>query len=348
MGARKRKVNIYDIAKEAGVSITTVSRVLNNSPNVNEETRALVRKTFERRKYKPKVVRNKMPNICMMLESGFDESGFINAYTSELVDGAAAYSERNNLHFTLVPFNPELYLEPHDMLVHAMSRGADAVITHFRSNPLMFVEMFIRNNFPCAVLNMDAELKGLNSVNVDNKGGMETIVAYLRSLGHEKIAYAKLGKDDFDYVERRDAFKLALNAKGLSFSPERDFIICSGKGTHADLGYEAIRREYADKSPMHTAIVCEDDNVALGVMKALHDRGVKVPEDVSVTGFGDYLKNAKYMLPALTTVRQPVKEMGERACDLVQRRLNGTIKNDRLVLPATLAIRESCAPPQAR
>ena len=342
MGARKRKVSIYDIAREAGFSATTVSRVLNNSPNVNEETRELVRKTFERRKYKPKVVRNKIPNICMMLEDCSDGSELNSAYSSELCEGVARYSERHNLHFTLVRFNSELYLEPHDMLVHALRCGADGVITHFCSNPLMFLEMFIRNNFPYAIINMDADLNGLNSVNVDNKGGMETIVAYLRSLGHEKIAYAKLPKEDFDYAQRREAFKRALNSKGVSFSPERDFLICSGKGNHADLGYEAIRREYADKEPFHTAIVCEDDDVALGVMKAFHDYGIKVPEGISVTGFGDYLKNAKYMLPALTTVNQSVKEMGERACELVHRRLNGTIKNERLILPVSLTIRESC------
>lgn len=335
--------NIYDIASEVGVSIATVSRVLNNAPNVKESTRQEVLRVFDEKNYKPKIRKNKIPSICLLSEIIDDKRGFMSNYASELVNGICSYTTRYGVSFTLLPFLRSAFNAPYDIFKYIMERNVDGVILVPHHREFDYIHIFRSHNFPYIVLDRNLEDKEINAICVDNKSGIDQAVSHLTDLGHTRIAYIHAEREDHDPQERLHAFIDAMEAHGLPLSEKG--ILKSDVYTprHKQLGAEIIKQNMEFLNSFKpTALICSDDDIAIGAMKALRDLGFDLPNDMSIIGFGDYDDYVEYMVPSLTTIKQPTFEMGYRAAESVYCWMRDRPDIGHKKFQATLKIRDSC------
>jgi LacI family transcriptional regulator len=180
----------------------------------------------------------------------------------------------------------------------------------------------------------------LHIVNVDNVAGIRALLDHLKDLGHRRIGFIGGGWPG-DIQTRRTAFLTIINELGLPFSP--DWL--GNESNNSKGGYEAMKR-LIELPNRPTAILAADDVMAIGALKAASDHGIRVPDDISVTGFDD-IEMAQYFCPSLTTVQQPIKEMSRKAIelmlDLISGHYTGDSKNIIQIAPK-LIIRESTGP----
>jgi LacI family transcriptional regulator len=191
---------------------------------------------------------------------------------------------------------------------------------------------------PVTLLNCHVEGDAFDSVNIDNFGGASAIVRHLLSHGHTRIAIVRGAEENLDAAERLRGYRHALETGGGVVDPQYEI---AGEFSEAS-GYEA-GRNILSLSPRPTAVFASNDATAVGLLSALRDAGVRVPAEIALAGFDDIPISA-YLTPALTTVHMGVHELGVLAVESVLRavREKNTHRRQQVVLPTTLAIRESC------
>lgn len=191
---------------------------------------------------------------------------------------------------------------------------------------------------PLPLISVAMELKGFPSVLVDNSLGMRQAVAHLIEVhGFERIAFLRGPETSPEAVERYRAYREVLTEHGLAVDPdlvvEGDFLSMAGR--------EAVTTLLDRRNVRFQAIACANDAMALSAIAALQERGLHVPDEVSVVGFDD-LEEARYVVPPMTTVRQPFHELGRKATELLLDRLAGRPLPEKVVLPTELIVRRSC------
>jgi LacI family transcriptional regulator len=206
-----------------------------------------------------------------------------------------------------------------------------------------YVEQLRAERFPFVIIDHDAEAPGCNLVNASNRRGARDAIAYLISQGHRRIGFITGTPGVGSAIERLKGYRDAMAAAGLPVDEglivEGDFL--EERGRTASL--ELLARPAVERP---TAIFASADTAALGVIRAARELGLHVPEDLSVVGFDD-VPESRYVSPSLTTVRQPLRDMGKAAVGL----LMGVLREPErppatMVLSTTLLIRESTAPPR--
>jgi len=338
------KKNIYDIAREAGVSIATVSRVLSGQQNVNGETVGKVMAVVDKYNYRPSAMaRNLYQKRSKALALILPE--MTNPYYAKLY--AAAEEEARQKGYVLMLFHPpkgkSIDRELTDLL---MDRRVDGVAINGEflasdHNPEEFSMVqelsqympvvltgCVLNELPCITLTTD-----LSSC-------QEISVAHLHELGHHRIALL-CGNDDIHIPQSRDVgYRSALQKAGIPYRPEyRIFGDCSTQG-----GYDAAKTlmESLSSTDWPTGIIAANDLVALGVMKLLTEKRLRIPEDVSVIGCDDQFFSA-YTTPALTTLNTKPEEIGIRAVALLLASQEGFEKKHFAITPSLIP-RASCGP----
>lgn len=338
------KPTIKDVARHAGVSFKTVSRVLNNQAGVRDELRARVRAAVDELGYI-------INYSAKALASGRSQTiGVVigrltDPHTLEIVQHVGEISERDKR--GIVIFTRSSSANGFDMsnfIGHGVV-GALLLVSPRSIEP--YWPMIRALRIPTVVVEApfldEAQnlLEGpVSCVVSENRRGAYIGVNYLIELGHQRIAF--LGGSDMPQNRLRLAgYRDALAAHGIPFDPS---YVRPGRWTW-ESGYErALDLLRLEEPP--TAIFCASDNIALGAMHALAERGVRVPEDMSLLGFDD-IPTAAQSDPALSTVRQPTDEMVQKAMDLLVRAMRGeALKATNYVLPTTLIERDSCAPPR--
>jgi LacI family transcriptional regulator, galactose operon repressor len=333
-------MTIREIADLAGVSIATVSRVLNGRDDVSDETRAAVRRVVEEHGYTAN-------RSARGLSGG--RTGLVGVlvplvypvYFSALLSGAAEALYEQDLRVLLSPTGHEHDREVSllDRLVHGATDGALIVLPEESSDEL---ERLLDEGFRFVVIDPRLPLDDrIASVSAANTSGADQAMQHLLGLGHRRIA-AILGPRGWVATEdRRRGYHGALAAAGILPDPAleatSDFEIGGGRS--------AARRllELADPP---TAIFAFNDNLAIGAIQAARARGLHVPDDLSVVGFDD-VEHATIVSPALTTVRQPLAEMGRTAVSLLMRLLERQrFETLHVELGTRLVVRESTAPPR--
>jgi len=318
------KLTIHEIAYMAGVSIGTVSRVLNNRPGVHESTRTSVLEIVKRVEYVPDAGARKLAR---------GERGLI---------GIAPF----NTHAAHSPYFSILLDSMQEVMV---AQGYAARVLEPKKTDLSRVDGFIVPGIFIddsrltllrergVVTSVIGRAAGEVWVSVDNTGGMTRMMQHLMKLGHRRIVHltgTPTGQESFDRLE---AYHNALNAAELPEIPE---LILEGKFTELG-GYRAVRAAL-EQGLAFSAIASASDEMALGAILALQDAGLRVPYNVSVTGF-DGLPYFDFLEPKLTTVRQPIRELGQAAAVRITALLEGqTLEN--LTLPTDLIIRSSSGP----
>jgi len=333
---------ITELAAQAGVSIPTVSRVLNGRPDVAPATRARIEQIIQESGYirssAAKGLRKGSNGIIDLVVPGLD-----NPYVTEIVRGVEDALERTGLRLAL-SFTQDQALGERQWLEkiadHA-TEGAILVLAHGQSSRL---DELRQRGIPFVVVDHRGELgPDVPSVGATNWVGGRVAVEYLLSLGHRRIAMIAGPASLRCSLDRVAGYRAALEAAGIPIDPELirpgDFRLQSG--------YIQTSALLALPDPP-TAIFAGNDLQAMGVYKALYLCNIHVPERMSVIGFDD-IQLTTIVSPSLTSVRQPLFEMGRVATSMLLRLIGGErLDTCRVELPTTLITRESCASPPSR
>ncbi len=334
-----KRRTIAEIATKAGVSIPTVSRVLNNRPDVAPGTRERVEQVIKESGF----IRSRVRNV-LKESSGIVDMlvpGLTNLYSVEIVRGVEEVLERTELRLALSLTHDSLQLEQRWLakVIDGATDGAILVLAHGQSNRL---DMLFRNKIPFVVVDHRGELgPDVPSVAATNWLGGRLATEHLLSLGHRRIAIISGDTALPCSRDRIAGYGAALEDAGIPVDPA---LIRPGRFAQ-QTGYEQTIA-LLDLPEPPTAIFAGSDTQAMGVYAALRARGLSVPDSMSVVGFDD-VPIASIITPALTTVRQPLVEMGRVATTMLLRLIvEEPLDSKRVELTTTLIARESCAPLQ--
>jgi LacI family transcriptional regulator len=337
-----QRLTIRQIADLAGVSIATVSRVLNGRNDVADETREVVNRVIRENGYTAN-------RSARGLSAG--RTGLVGvlvplvypAYFSSILAGVAEALSEQDLRVVLSPTGHEHDREVTllERLMHGLTDGALIVLPEESSEEL---ERLVDQGYRFVVVDPLMPLaERIPSVSAAHTAGAHQAMRHLLELGHRRIA-AITGPAGWVATEdRRRGYHAALASAGILPEPEleveADFEIAGGR--------EAARH-LLDLATPPTAIFAFNDNHAIGAIQAARERDLRVPEDLSIVGFDD-VEHATIVSPALTTVRQPLAEMGRTAVSLLIRLLERQrFETLRVELGTRLVVRDSTAPPRRR
>jgi len=340
----KRSSTIDDVARAAGVARVTVSRVLNNGSNVRPETRERVRRAVEELGYsvnqQARALASGSARQIMLIHAHSPQLEPNSYYNAGLELGALRGC--SSLGFDLVT----RAVDPHDSnrlrLLAAILEGerpAGMILSPPLSDDLEFVEAGHRAGVQVIAVSAGEHARAaVLGVGIDERAGGHAVGRHLASLGHRDIAFIKGPPEHRAAALRYDGFLAALREAGIEQEPwtrTGDFTFKSG--------VEAGDQLLGD-SPRVTAIACANDDMAAGVMLALHRAAVEIPGGISVTGFDD-TPMSEIVWPPLTTIRQPIKDLAEQAVHLLVESQSSR-EPDYTCLPFELIVRESTCPPR--
>ncbi|MBK8229393.1 MAG: LacI family DNA-binding transcriptional regulator [Candidatus Eisenbacteria bacterium] len=327
---------IRDVARVAGVSIATVSRVYNGSARVSDETRRKVRAVAAKMDYWPNGAARSLTtarthSLGVLLPDLYGE------FFSEVIRGidhGARQAKYQILVSSSHADSDALVVASRSM--HGRIDGLIAMAPDVASTAAI---KQIARNFPVVLLNPRVEVEGCYAISIANFEGAHTMVRHLIAQGHERIAILKGPHGNVDAEERLRGYRSALRESGIHPLPELEF-----DGDFTEASGHRRAKEILALEGLPTAVFAVNDYMAIGLLSALRDAGVRVPEDIAVTGF-DNIAISQYLSPPLTTVQVDAYELGQRA---VQQWLLAIEPEGRStpprheVLPATLVIRRSC------
>ncbi|MGK5740340.1 LacI family DNA-binding transcriptional regulator [Micromonospora sp. URMC 103] len=326
-----------DVARLAGVSHQTVSRVLNNHPNVRQETRDRVVQAMEALNYR----RNLAARTLVTRRSGtlgivgFESTLFGPASMLYAIEDAARAAGYFVTVATVRRLDRQSVLDAVDRLAQQSVEGIIAISPKPAvTNALVQVASVLA----CVGVGAAGD-DAVPTVRVDNRAGAALATRHLLDLGHATVHHVAGPPDWPEAVERVEGWRDTLYAAGAVVPPIRP------EEWSARSGYEQGQKLAAD--PSVTAIFCANDQIALGVLRALHEAGRRVPEDVSVVGF-DGMPDSEYFLPPLTTVRQDFAELGRRSIGMLLRKIESTGQPaEHMLLEPELVLRDSSGRPRS-
>lgn len=328
-----RQPSIKDIARLARVSHPTVSRALQNSPLVNAQTAAKIRKIADEAGYRASavargLVTRRTRTIGLVVTTVDDP------FAGEVTCGIEQAANDHGYAVFLASSNADA--ERERKVVQALAeRRVDGIIVTSSRVGALYLPLLEELNVPIMLVNDQYPGEFVHSVMIGNVEGARAAVEHLIGLGHRRIAYVgdRLGYQSD--AERLAGYKDALKRGGIEW---RAALVKEGDG-RPEAAIEAVDELLALSAPP-TAICCYNDMTALGAMRAIRARGLRVPEDVSVTGFDD-LFFAAYLQPGLTTVRQPMRRMGQLALENLLKLMSGEESVAQSRVEAQLIVRTS-------
>lgn len=330
-----KRPGMTDVARLAGVSHQTVSRVLNDHPSVRPETRERVLAAVEqlgyRRNLSARALVTRRSGLLGIVSSGSWRSGPAGTL------GALEQAARSAGYFVTVAIAPEPDPARHAEIANAfVEQGVEGVVVIAPTPGVAEVAQALSTQVPVLVVSAWDPPDGVATISVDQRGGARLAAEHLLGLGHTDVVHVSGPTDWFDAAARVEGWHAALADAGVR--PRPDVV----GDWSSDRGY-AIGRELLDDLP--TAVFAANDLMALGMLRAFAEAGVRVPDDVSVVGFDDFEGAANYY-PPLTTVRQDLRALGAAALGALVEVIAGGPALPRR-LPATLVPRASTAAPRS-
>ena len=309
-------MTIKDIARESGYAVGTVSRVLNNQPDVSEKARKRIMAVVEKYHFR---LNNNAKHLKQQTNRGIAiiVKGTRNMLFANMVESLQGLIKEKN-YACLLYYIGENDNEVEQALQVCRERQPMGIL-FLGSNLENFKELFEGVDIPCVLVTNSAEsldFANLSSVSIDDTMAAEKAIEYLVSLGHEKIGILggemKEMKHSNPAKSRYDGCISAFQKLNLTFDAKKQF---ESTAFTMDGGYEAMGR-LLDKSPDLTAVFVMSDVMALGAIRAVKNKGLRVPEDISIIGF-DGIEIGQYLIPRLTTIQQPSQELSSRCVDIL-------------------------------
>ncbi|GAB4456613.1 MAG: LacI family DNA-binding transcriptional regulator [Armatimonadaceae bacterium] len=339
----KKRTTIRDVAAHAGVSPATVSNLLNGKRRFGLDTQARIYAAMEELHFTPngliRALQNRRTNVIGLLIGGMASLGSAvpDATTQPLLAGiyrGADMALQDILLYTGWPQRP------------ARSSGqdfldgrVDGLIWLAPEQNLAALERLAAANLPVVAILSRRVPENIGFVDTDNVAGMAAIVRHLIEQGHRRIAYAG-PKHASNFIDRYEGYCQALEEAGIPYAPELEFTDNRLRTGEPDVYGEALDRWRSLAEPP-TAVVVSTDNWAWAMSEAMAERGIRVPEDMALTGFDD-APLARTLCGGLTTMRQPFYEIGERAVVHLLRLIEGASPSEcRETLPVSLMVRNS-------
>ncbi len=324
-----------DVASRAGVSVMTVSRVLNDFPGVADETRHRVEKAIAALGYQANTAarvlaggRSRTVGVVAVETEHFGPS-----HTLFGIEAAARTTGHTLSFVTLGPSGHDIAAT----LDQLRASHVEGVIVMAPVRKVVEAVTKVHGDLPLVVVGGDPTI-GLPTVTIDQRAGARRATDHLLGLGHRTVHHVRGPEDWIDAASRTRGWTDALRAAGAA----RPAPLVGDWGPGS--GYAAGAQLAAD--PDVTAVFAANDQTALGVVRALHDAGRRVPHDVSVVGFDDTPESA-YFVPALTTIRQDFGEVGRRCVELLRALIDDSETERHVIVPAELVVRESTGEPAA-
>lgn len=321
-----------DVARVAGVSHQTVSRVLNNHPNVSSKTRERVEQAITELGYRRNtaarsLVTRRSQTIGVL---GSELAQYGPSHTLLGVQQAA----RDAGYFVSVAGLREVTPETiKDAIAHFMDQGVDGIVVTVPHPGTFDVLRDITTQVPLVAVGSIGD-EHLSGATVDQRQGAQLAVQHLLELGHQEIGHLSGPVDWIDAAARIEGWQDALAQAGLEPAA-----LIEGDWS-AECGYREGLKISADRSM--TALFVANDQMALGVLRAFNETGVRVPDDISVVGFDDQPESA-YFIPPLTTVAQDFEELGQRCIDLLLDRIEGGATGMAATVAPRLVVRSTTA-----
>jgi len=334
-------ITIRDVARAAGVSVATVSRVFNNSGPVHEETRARIREVAREMRYSPNsaarsLITAKSNTLGVLLPDLYGE------FFSEVIRGIDQTAQEHGYH-VLVSSSHETQVRI-EAAMRAMRGRVDGLIVMSPDIDAPTLAANLPDSLPVVLLNCAVEGTSYDVICVDNFGGAYAMVRHLLSTGRDRVAIITGSSRNYDARERLRGYRAALRDAGAEQREGEDGWEIPGDFTETG-GYRAARAiaSLAPAERRPNAVFAANDAMAIGALSAFRELGLAVPRDIAVAGFDD-IPMARYMSPPLTSVHVAISELGARAMDVLLAAVQEKNRHERrqVVLPTTLVVRQSC------
>lgn len=334
------RATIRDVAREAGVSVATVSRVLNGSAPARAETRRRVVAAAERLRYTPNgaarsLVTRRTGTLGVLLPDLYGE------FFSELIRGIDEAAQERD-HHLLVSI---CHNHPRELRValRAMHGRVDGCLLMSPGADPSAALSDLPRSLPVVLLNSRADLANRDRVTVDNFGGARAMTRRLLADGHRRVAFIRGPAGNADAEERLRGYRAALEEHGLEPSPSRE-----AAGDFTESGGQVAAHRLLAGRPSPTAVFAANDSMAIGALCAVREAALRVPDDVALAGFDD-IPIARYVSPPLSSVHVPIRALGAAAVRRVVRALDDGEPSGghEETLPTRIVLRASTGPPLA-
>jgi DNA-binding LacI/PurR family transcriptional regulator len=329
-------MNLQEVAKRARVSTATVSRVLNGIDVVSDETRDRVLKVAAELDYHPnlhaRTLAGGKSRTVGMIASNLENPFFLDIYTAL---EASAHERGYEVVVANTGYDPAQLVRSIGLMIGRRVSGLAVVVSEM--DPGLIAQL-TRAGIPAVFYDVGPAAGRISNIRVNYRSGIQKVVAYLHSLGHRRLAFAGHHSMLGPTSEREKAFLDAV----AQCSSTASHLVANAADSLS--GGRQAAREILGSGFSPTAIICVNDFMAAGVLRELRDRGMRVPEDVSVTGF-DNIQLAEYLSPSLTTVHIPRAAIGRLAFDiLVPDASKGAPQPNETLINPQLVVRESTGP----
>lgn len=331
-------ITIYDVAREANVSMATVSRVVNGNPNVKPTTRKKVLATIERLGYRPNAVARGLASK-KTTTVGAIIPDISNVFFAELARGIEDIATMYK--YNIILSNSDSVKEKEIELINTMlEKQVDGIVFMGENVSEEHIQQFKTSPVPVVLAATYDTTKEISSVNIDYEmASYEATMELISSNNQEQPAFVVATNDSVVNNLKLDGYKRALEESNIPFNEE---LIIKGESSYNAGLYAVDKLIKLDKLP--SSVYASIDEIAVGVIHGLQDKGYKVPEDIQVFGF-DNTKLAKMVRPTLSTVVQPVYDIGAVAMRLLTKYMNKEeVEEGNVILPHRLEIRKSTKP----
>jgi DNA-binding LacI/PurR family transcriptional regulator len=343
---KKRQVTLSDIAATLGVAPMTVSRVVNQTGYVSEETREKVLEAIKTMHYRPNGVarnlkRQRTDTVGLVL------GDISNPYSAELANAVRErlWSSGYNLFICISEHSATEDITAFESLV---DHNVDGIIVATRSNVEGDERLrdIVSSNMPVVVIGRDFQCDGVDQVSADNMTGGYEATRHLVDLGHRRIGFIGADIKNRGGLKRLQGYLNALKAHDIEIDERlvtgRKEVLSGVPGYSTEkMGYEGMKRLLSLPNPP-TAVFARNDFTAIGAMTAIKEAGLSIPKDIAIVGFDD-IPIAGHTSPPLTTVRQPMRLQGQLAAELLLRRIGNeeALDQEERILSCELIIRET-------
>jgi LacI family transcriptional regulator len=336
---RTRAISLRDVAREAKVSVATVSMVLNNNPRISRATHLRVQRVIDRLGYQPnrlaQSLSSRYTQVLAVLLPAL-RHGFADAYFGELISGICDRAGKLGQKVMLEQAKPEFIKEGRHVQLFER-RYADGLLCLGVNDRHPFLADFANGRYPVMIVDNYFPQWHLDHTVCDYRSGAEQVMNYLLQLGHRRVALLAAAPE---VATARDIRRVwAERLKGVGGEPDESWI---ADGKFTEQGGAEATEELLERHGDLSAVFAANDKMAVGAIHHLGRHGIRVPEDVSVVGFDD-LQHSAFVNPSLTTVHLPLYQVGALACERLVERIHGRSEHVSETLSTHLVLRDSTA-----
>lgn len=304
---------IYEVSELAGVSLATVSRVMNGNARVSDKTRKKVTDAMSELGYRPNSIARSLASNCSN-SVGLLVSELHGPFFGQMMSGVESELRSAGKHVIITTGHSEEEKEK-DGIEFLISRNCDALILHVEAVSDEYLIELSKGKTPIYLVGRHVDAIAEHCISLDNELGGYLAAKYIIELGHKNIAYITGHQHKQDSPDRLKGHKRALAEHNITFNDDLYFI-----GDYKETGGSEGLKEILSKNIPFSALICANDEMASGAMTYAREHGLTLPDDLSVIGY-DNVIFARYIYPKLTTISNPVNDMGHMAARLVLKQI---------------------------